>query len=501
MKSKPSFIKQALLLTIISLLMRTVGTAFMIYISNVIGAEGVGLYQLTYSLYFLFITLSTSGISIAVIRIVSEQVAVKNYVQARFAFCKCICLSVILSLMSSYLLYTFSEPMSAFILKDIRATYSLKVLAIGLPFLSIASVIRGYFLGIKRGVTAASTDIVEVIVQIIFTVILLRILAPKGVEYACAALVISATISEIASCIYAGLLYVFQKKSNDGHKCAGLNKQIFSIIIPISISNYIRSALSTVENVAMPQGLKRYGQNYSEALGQYGMIKGMVMPILLFPSAVLTSFANLLVPEVSSLNAVENNYRIKYIISKSIKVTLLFSFLVLAIFLLFSNDIGMMLYKNVKVGVTLGWLAPLIPLMYLDMIVDSILKGLNQQVSSMKYNTIDSVMRAAIIILLVPILGMKGYIIMLYAGTIFNALLSINRLIVVSKVKFKVKEWVVKPIFALVLASIVTACVFKTSFFVKIMFLGFSYFLFLTVLKCITRGDINWFLKFFRKSA
>lgn len=501
MKTKPSFIKQAFLLTIISLLMRTIGTAFMIYISNTIGAEGIGLYQLTYSVYFLFITLSTSGVSMAVTRIVSEQVAVKNHVQARLAFCKCFCLSVILGVLSSVSLYIFAEPMAVGILKDIRTIYSLKVLAIGLPFLSTASVVRGYFLGVKRGITAASTDIVEVIVQMIATLILLKTLAPKGIEFACAALVISTTISEVISCVYSIALFFLQKKTVGGDKKAGLNRKIFSIIIPVSISNYIRSALSTVENVSMPQGLKKFGEHSSEALGQYGMIKGMTMPILLFPSAILTSFSNLLIPEVSSLKAIENKKRIEFIIAKSIKTTLIFSFLIMAIFLIFANDIGILLYKNQKVGIMLAWLTPLVPLLYLDMIVDSILKGLNQQVSSMKYNTVDAVIRAAIIVLLVPVIGMKGYIIMLYVGTIFNALLSINRLIVVSKVRFAFVGWVVKPIVSAIIAGLITVFVLTTGAVIKILFLCFTYIVMLISLKCVTKGDINWVMKFLKNNA
>lgn len=498
-KSKKRFIKEAFKLTLISIVLRAIGTGFMIYISNIIGSEGIGLYQITYSVYYLFITFSTSGISIAVTRLVSEQTAVGNTRSAGTSFKYCMVLCITLSVISMFLLYNLASPLSQYILKDMRALMSLKILAIGLPFLSIASTIRGYFLGIKKGVTASSTDIVEIFSQILITYIALKILAPMGIEYACCALVIGATSSEIISCIYACILYFIQKQNPVGDKGKGISKKIFSIVVPISISNYIRSTLNTIENIAMPQGLKSFGQNYGDALGQYGMIKGMVMPILLFPSCILSAFTNLLVPEVSSASAVSNKSRIDFIINKSFKVTLMFAFLVTGVFLCYSKEIGLFFYKDSKVGAMLLTLAPLVPLLYLDQIVDSILKGLNQQLSSMKYNSIDSVMRVLIILFLVPICGIKGYAIMLYAGTIFNAFLSINRLVVVGKVKFHMIRWVVLPFTAIVIACVITRLIMHTGLIINMFMVTLIYIIILVIIGCITRRDILWLKHIFIK--
>lgn len=504
-KKEPSkkrrFIKDALILTVITLVLRGVGTAFMIYISNTIGAEGIGLYQLTFSIYALFITLSTSGISLAVTRIVSEQLAVNNHFAARSAFRRCILLSIVLSVSANIILLFAAESIGLNILNDSRTVTSLQLLSFALPFLSIASTIRGYFLGMKKGVKAASTDIVEQVIQIIITIPVLTIMAPKGLEYACCGLIIGATIAEIISCIYAVILY-FAEKSKYSSKPAGkavkgISKQIFSIIVPIAVSSYIRSVLVSVENILVPTGLKRYGQTSGEALSQYGMIKGMAMPILLFPSAILSAFANLLVPEVSSASALDAKKRIDYIVNKSFKATLFFAFLIMGIFFCFSTEIGVAFYNDTKVGTMLLILAPLIPLMYLDQIVDSILKGLNQQLSSMKYNTIDSALRAGLIYVLVPVLGIKGYIVMLYAGTIFNALLSINRLIVVSKVKFHFMKWVVLPCFAIIISCVFTKIFLHTNVFYSILMVCFCYVIVLFLMGCLTKRDFTWVIRIF----
>ncbi|WMJ22567.1 oligosaccharide flippase family protein [Paludicola sp. MB14-C6] len=496
---KRRFIKDALILTVIVIAMRAVGTAFMIYISNMIGAEGIGLYQLTFSVYLLFITLSTSGISLAVTRIVSEQIAMKNTIAAKCAFKRCILISIIISIISGLLLFFLAEPLSIHVVKDTRTITALKLLAVGLPFLSIGSAIRGFFLGLQKGVKAASTDIVEQFVQIIATIPILIYAVPKGLEAACCGLIIGATISEIFSCIYAVILYKIEKMPLVGRKAKGTNKQIFSIAIPIAISSYIRSALTSIENILVPRGLRQFGQTSGEALSQYGMIKGMAMPLLYFPSAILSAFSNLLVPEVSAANALKSKKRIDYIVNKCFKVTLIFAFLIMGIFICFYKEIGLAFYKDAKVGSLLLVFAPLVPLMYLDMVVDSILKGLNQQMSSMKYNTADSALRALIIFFLVPLLGLKGYVIMLYFGTIFNALLSINRLIVVSKIRFHFVQWVLLPCTAIALACLFTKFFVHTGIFFSMIMVCVCYMALLMFMGCITKRDWAWAIHVFYK--
>lgn len=498
------FIKDAIILVIISIVMRGISTGFMVYISNIIGAEGIGLYQLTFSVYLLFITISTSGISLAVTRIVSEQQAVGNSFASKAAFRRCMILSIILSIAAALLLYFSAQTIGLNILKDERTILSLRLLSIGLPFLSITSAIRGYFLGMKSGVKAVSTEIIEQSVQIVATVPLIAIMAPMGLEFACCGLIIGATLAEIISCIYAVILYFADKTKIVGKRVKGLNRQIFGIAIPIAISSYVRSILMSLENILVPTGLKAYGQTGGQALSQYGMIKGMALPLLSFPSAILSAFSSLLVPEVSSENAIKSgekaSRRIDYIINKSFKVTLLFAFLIMGIFICFYEEIGMAFYKNRDVGTMLLVFAPLVPLMYLDQVVDSILKGLNQQVSSMKYNTIDSALRTGIIYFLVPILGIKGYVIMLYAGTIFNAFLSINRLIVVSKVRFKMVQWVIIPCLAILVSCLFAKFTMQTNVLLSTLVVSLCYFVVLALFGCVTKRDMAWVIRiFYRK--
>lgn len=496
---KRRFIQNALVLTVATLAMRAVSTVFMVYLSNRIGAEGIGLYQLVSSVYALAITLSTSGISLAVTRIVSEQVALGNTCSARSAFRRSFFISLLLGLLAGGLLYTFAVPLGHTVLGDDRTVLSLKLLSAGLPFLSTASVIRGYFLGLKQPIKSVSGDIVEMLAMIGITVPVLTMFLPKGLEYACCGLVIGSVAAEAISCVYSMILYFFSRMKIHGSLEKGMNRRIFGIAAPIAFSNYFRSLLQTLENILVPPSLKRFGASSGEALSQYGMIKGMVMPILMLPSAVMSAFASLLVPEVASAKALGDDRRIDFIVDKCFKATLLFAFLSTGIFFCYSREVGEALYGSAKVGSMLLILTPLVPLMYLDQIVDSILKGLNQQVYSMKINTADSILRVVLISVLVSLTGIKGYLVMLYCGTIFNATLSINRLIVVSKVHFRTKEWIIQPVISAALACLFTRFVLRCPVLLSILMAAVVYFLILRLIGCISRRDVVWVRQIFSK--
>lgn len=491
------FIYNALLMTAVSFLLRFAGTLFNIYLVNQIGSEGIGLFQLASSIYFLGITLATSGITVAVTRVVAEQSILLNPSGVSGAVKRCIFMSFLLSLIAGVLLFSFAEWFGYNLLRDERVISSLKIFSVGIPFLAVASIIRGYFIGINESGKAAAGDLVEQASAIAVTIPLLSVMVSKGLEAACVGLVVGSVASEVVACGFTIFLYIKQRgragnTKLEPQKCIGLTKRVMSIATPIAASGYLRAALISMENLLIPAGLMRYGLDNSQALSQYGMVKGMVMPLLFFPTAVLGAFAGLLVPEVSRAAAIGARARIIYITNKCIQVTLLFAFFVFGIFICFSNELGQLFYKSDEVGRLLLILSPLIPLLYLDQIVDSILKGLNQQVAAMQYNTVDSLMRILLLYLLLPHFGIYGYIVMFFAGTIFNASMSIRRLLLVGGVKFHWVKWTLLPLLAGGVSCIISKLSLNCPFWIQLIAAGFLYILSLYLLGCVKKTDIRW---------
>ena len=174
--------------------------------------------------------------------------------------------------------------------------------------------------------------------------------------------------------------------------------------------------------------LEKSGIVLQMAMSLYGTINGMVFPIILFPNFIIMAFSSLLIPEFTQISVRNDYLDMSKKINKILRYTLTFSIFILGIFIFMANDISYTLYKSYDASTYIRILSPLIIFMYLDNIVDSILKGLNKQVIVMIINIIDLVLSILCIILIIPIFGIKGYIFTICFSTILNSTLSIMQI-------------------------------------------------------------------------
>lgn len=468
--------------------MRTVSVSFNVYVSSKIGGEAMGLLTLTGGIYGFAITFATSGINIAVVNRVSaclpydgDYFDIKSNEKVKKIMKNALFYCLIFSITASVVLFISSKNIGRYLLGDIRTVPSLKLMSFSLVPISISSMLNGYFCAVRRVYKNVIVQFCEQGAKIFVVTFLLLTIAPYGIEYACVAVVAGGALSEGVCVIISLILYSFDRKIHSrkntekainvskkgcffaGERIGNIDKStsIIPIALPVGISAYIRSALLTVEHLCIPWGLKRSGLDTSNALTSYGILQGMVFPVLLFPSCVLSSFSSLLVPELSSSLANNDNKRIKRIVSKVFSTSLLFSICVSGIFIAYSYEIGVFLYGNNEASEYIRLLAPLIPLMYLDGSVDSMLKGLGQQVYSMRVNIFDSLLSVILIVTLLPFYGIKGYVAVIFITELINTSFSILKLINVTSIKTPVVKWVVLPLICIVGATFVARLFFN----------------------------------------
>lgn len=454
------FLINGAFLSVTAIVNQTLGMMFRIYMSNCIGAEAIGMYQLILTVYFFSVTAVTSGMTLLVTRLVTEAIALKNYSDIRSIVLKCTMVAVIVSLLVGSILFFGNDIIAENILKQKGAAISLKVLAPSLPFIAVSACIRGYFYAMRQVVKTAGEQLLEQLAEMGIFALLVGIMAPKGIEYACCAVAIGATVSEIITALYSFALYRLDVRKLKQITSYKINKHLAFIALPVTLSSCLRSGLSIIENSTIPKGLEMYGHSKSRALSDYGLITGMVMPLLGFPSVVLFSFASIIIPELSEEYAKTDNKQIQYISSNVIKVVLMFSIPVAVVFFFFGKELGILVYGNESAGRYLCMFSFLVPVIYLDSVVDSMLKGLNQQLHYLTYNIMDSAIRVAMVIYLIPRYGMAGLIITMYVGAIFNTGLSLLRLIKVAEIKIKVL-WLTAPFVITVLFSLLVKSIFN----------------------------------------
>ncbi len=499
-------------------MIRSISVSFNIFISGKIGAEGMGLFTLTSGVYSFAITLATSGINLAVVRLVSASLPYNDNVTIldkkgdsrvgkimRKAFFYCL----FFSLLATIILFASAHSVAELLLGDKRVIPSLKLMALSLVPISLSSALNGYFCAVRRVYKNIIVSFFEQGVKISLISFGISLLMPAGIEYAIMAIALGGMIGELFSCIISFALYIIdrkrhrEKKSENVTNIGILSKKrdgvykkqsitgkkycwgrgifsfnversndkteerisVFSVAFPIAISAYVRSALLTIEHLAIPWGLKRSGIGAKDALASYGVLHGMVFPVLLFPSSVLGAFSSLLVPELSSAFEAKDFSRIKYIVSRVFYFSLIFSLGVSGIFISFSHEIGIFLYGSNEAGEFIRLLAPLIPLMYLDGAVDSMLKGLGEQIYTMRVNIIDSFISVLLILVLLPNMGITGYIVVIFIMELFNTSFSIMRLISITKIDTPVIKWVGKPLLNIILSTILVRLLFDSGLF------------------------------------
>lgn len=503
---KENLIYSTLILTAASIFTRILGMVFRVYLSNQIGAVGMGVYQMIMSVYSFVSTFACSGIVVAVSSLVSAHLARRENACARYVLRFCLTLSGVLGIAAGVVLYFGADGISSLLLKEPAAAFSLKILAPGLVFMSVSSCFRGYFLAVAKVSKPAVAMIIEQLARMAVITAFMGIWLPLGLKFSCAAAVIGMTAGEILSALYLYFVYLKNRAVlREGDALAfpkrTLVKSVLKMAVPVAVSSYLQSTLRMIENLLLPSSLKRYSGGEG-GMGIYGSLKGMVMPLLMFPSVFLSSLSTSLVPEISRSVSVNNQKRVSATLNRVIKITLVTSILIVAVFLTFSHEIGIALYRSDDVGRMLAMLAPLCPFMYLEIVVSGVLRGLNEQLSSLRYNTVDSVMRIILIFLIVPYKGLYGFIAIMYLSNIYTSMSSIARLLKVTTVSFNAKDWLIKPVLGALASALLFKGVFRflipsgvniwISLVLSILLICVCYAVLLILMRCITRSELQW---------
>lgn len=447
---KQSIIIGTLILTVATTIVRVVGMLFRIYLANTLGAEGIGLYQLILSIYMLMITLATSGIRVAVSRLISEELSLKNYSNAKKVLNQSIVLSMFTGFVSAFIMYYFADYMGSTILNDERTTLSILYLVPSLPLIAVSNCYKGYFYAVGKITKPAITQVLEQMVRIIVIFAIMDAFLPKGLEYGCAAVAIGMTVEELFSLVLTWFFYIFDKKpfKKSPVKADNMIFKILGISLPLSATSYLNAILRTVENTMIPARLLLYGLSAETSMSLYGMIKGMVLPILFFPSSFLTSLSSILIPSVAGDNAAANEKKVSSTLSKVLHFTAISGILVVAVFVAFPDEIAMAVYNDSQVGLMIKIISYVCPFMYLNMVISSMLNALGEQMSSFKVNIIESILKISIIYIFVPVYGFNAYLFSLFLTTILNTILYLTRLLQVSCIVFDISNWIFKPVAA-----------------------------------------------------
>ena len=462
MSEAKSFLKSGIILTVVGLAMRSVAMFFGAFISRTVGAEGTGLYTLVMTVYSFAITLATSGISLTVTRLVASAVGegrpreIGRVLRGAFLFSLCF------GLMATFGLFFGADLIGRVVLSDERTVLSLKVLAFSLVPSALSAALSGYFVGVKRVSFNAVTSVLCQIIKIGLTVALVAYLSPHGIVSAVVGLCIGITLTEIlVFCLFFfEFLYDWRK---NGAKSSDRSADVASVsrtALPLAFSAYVRSLLLNIEHILIPRKLRQSGESSIEAYAQYGILHGMALPLIIYPMSPLSSFASLLVPEFAEDMSAGRKERMSRIASRATNITLAYAVISAVFLYVFSEELGYVVYDSYEAGYYISVLSMVVPIMYLDHVTDSMLKGIGEQVFSMWVNITDSLLSVFLVWFLIPRMGIMGYAVVIVIMEAYNLLLSFLRLR--KKISFRIMplKYILTPLAASGIAALLARKMF-----------------------------------------
>lgn len=437
MVNRKRLIMNTALLTGSSLAMSAISMAFQVWLAGRIGSAGIGLYQLVLSVAFLCTTFAVSGIRFAATRLVSEELGHERSWSVAAAMRRCFAYSLFFGLSAMAVLFSFAEPIGFLWIGDARTVKSLKLIAFSMPFLSLSSVMSGYFTACGRVWKPTVVHLGEQLITIGFVAYFLAHSPAGDIEKNCAAVMLGNVCGDVISFVCMLLFYLTDRHSVRDYSAQKLKltSRMLKVALPLAVSAYARSALSTLEHLLVPRGLKAAGFSADRALSGYGVIQGMVLPIVSFPACILMALAELIIPELTEAQVRGNDGDISKTVSLLIKKGLGYSSAVALVLFVFADKLGVRIYSSPETGDYLRLLAPLIPIMYTDMVADGCLKGLGQQLWCMGINLLDALLGVLLVWQVLPVFALKGYICIIYFNECLNFALSIMRLRKVTKIR------------------------------------------------------------------
>lgn len=411
-----------------SFMCRGSGMLFRLYLASRMGSEGIGLYQLVLSVYSLFAAFANSGLTLSVSRIIAEESEKPDGGRtARHALSASFRLALIMGTSSLLLLLLLSLPLSKVLLGDARTVLPLRLLAFSMPFMALSSCFKGWFMAKERYIIPSSAQLFEDLCKIGITVGVFTLFLGDTADTGklCAFLCAGLCAGEIFSCLYVSLFFAFSRRYrfSSGEKRVYTVGSAAKVALPVSAGGWLNSGLHTVENVLIPYCFTLYGGNTAKSLSDFGLIRGMVIPVLFFPFAFLTAVVSILIPALSRLNVDGDKSERNAKVTSTLKMTIIFSIAAGSLFFFFPNEISFCFYGDTSASVPLKILSLVTPFMYIETICDGLLKGIGEQAYTMRVTLYNCVSRILIIIFLIPRTGATGYLWLLVVSNTFSFLM------------------------------------------------------------------------------
>ena len=404
MSARHKLFRNAAILTVAGFISRIFGFLFRIFLSRSFGEESVGLYQMIFPLYILCLSLSTAGLQTAVSRITAEKTTLGHNKEADGVLTAALCLAVVISLIEILVIQDQAGSIAGSLFGDDRCMELILIISYALPFAAVHSCICGRSLGLGDTMLPAASQLIEQCVRILTVVLLWIFLRTCGLTPSIRLAAAGVVAGEMAAALFTVRGLRLQRPVRAGIR------ELFAFSAPLTANRTALTLLQSIEAVSIPASLIRYGMSATEAVSLYGVLTGMALPCILFPSALTGSVGTVLLPAVSAASTSGNRRSVFLLLRKAIVSCFSLGLACCLFFLLFGKMIGRFLFHSTDAGhfiITLAWICPFL---YVNSSLLNAVNGYGRTGTSFLISMSGLLIRIAGVFLAVPQFGIQGYL-------------------------------------------------------------------------------------------
>ena len=420
-----SFLKGTLILTVASFVVKVIGSLNWIFVSRILGGEGIGLYQMAFPIYFFAMSISQAGVPVAISIITAERVALKDVFGARRVFRISMTLMVFTGLLFSLLTYFGAGWLIEWqFIRDPRAYMAVVALSPTIFFVTLLASSRGYLQGWQRMTPTAVSQIIEQIFRVLTMVLFASLLLPMGLDYAAAGASLGAFAGAIGGLLV--LVYYHWKLDKDIEREYGptlapppgakpeplgaIVKRIFSLALPVSAASIMLPIVSNLDLLIVPQRLEVAGYTVPQATELFGYLTGMAVPLVNLATILTASLAVSIVPAISEARALQDTQRVYNQTAAAVRISNFVCFPAFVVVLVLATPISTLIYNAPGAGPAVLISSFSIVLLGLHQVSTAVLQGLGHPTIPMVNMILAAVVKVVLnwVLTAIPWLGIMG---------------------------------------------------------------------------------------------
>ncbi|MGL5380417.1 stage V sporulation protein B, partial [Clostridium sp.] len=381
---KDNFVKNSFLLTASNITTGVLGFIFSIYLSNLIGPEGMGLYGLVMPVYNLFICLMTAGIVAAISQVSAVYTSKGEHNNVTKTMRTVAIFNIVWAVLVGIVVFLLAPYISKYGVNDVRTVNAIRVTCPAMVLIALSNILKGYFYGVSKIKMPAFIDILEKAMRIIIIALLIFMFNATSITALVTLAYVSLAVGELQSLLllFVYFKYVSKKTPVSYNKPERTSQLLFNVLIialPLCLNGFLGNLFSTASTLVIPRRLMAAGFEYSVALGMIGKFTGMALAIVSFPAIVITSINSLIIPDLSQMISKGDYYNASVRIRKVMKIAFLLGLATAIICNIIPNSLGEMFFKRDDLGGYIRIASLCAPLFFPAGTMFGILNGLNRQ--------------------------------------------------------------------------------------------------------------------------